>query len=72
MSDGVGEFGLLLKPSATVLVTLDYQNDILSTLSNDTRDELAASALALSKIAKACSAPVLFSSLSSEAFQGLT
>ncbi len=72
MSDGAGEFGLLLKPSATVLVVLDYQDDLLNTLPVATRDELAVSALALGKIAKACSVPVLFSSLASEAFHGQT
>jgi len=72
MSDSVGEFGLLLKPSATVLVVLDYQEDILNTLSHDAIDALAASTLALANIAKACSVPVLFSSLASEVFCGQT
>ena len=72
MSDGAGEFGLLLKPSATVLVILDYQDDLLNTLSHDVLEELAASALALAKIAKACSVPVLFSSLNSEVSCGQT
>ena len=72
MTDGVSEFGLLLGPSATVLVILDYQDDLLNALSLDTRDALAASTLALAKVAKACGVPVVLSSLSSEAFRGPT
>jgi len=72
MTDGAGEFGLLLKPNATVLVILDYQDDLLNALSHDTREALAASTLALGKVAKACSVPMLFSSQSSEAFRGET
>lgn len=72
MGDGAGEFGLLLRPSATVLVILDYQDDLLTVLSPDTRDALVASTMALGRVAKACGVPVLFSSLSSEAFRGQT
>lgn len=72
MSEGANEFGLLLRPSATLLVILDYQDDPLDVLSPDTRDALAANTLALGKIAKACGVPVLFSSLASEAFRGQT
>ena len=66
------EFNGLLTPSSFALVILDCQEDFLAELSSSVSNPLLSNTIALAKVARICSVPVVLSSLVTEVFRGRT
>lgn len=72
MSDSSRDFHLLLRPESVALLFLDHQDNLLAALSLQVRDSLTSNTLALARIAKICSVPIVISSLTSDSLRGRT